>query len=39
MHMSGLFKTCFSPKGPSSADPYIKIIKKTYWVMSSLDMR
>jgi len=36
MHISDLFTTCFGPKGSSRDDPYIKITKKSYWVMSDL---
>ena len=36
MRMSDWFTTCFCPKRPSSDDTYIKITKKSYWVMSGL---
>ena len=36
MYMGDLFITCFSPKRPSSGNTYIKITKKSYWVMSGL---
>jgi len=34
MSVGDFFTTCFSPKGLSSGITYIKITKKSYWVMS-----
>jgi hypothetical protein len=34
--MGDVFTTCFVPKGSYSGNTYIKIIEKSYWVMSGL---
>lgn len=36
MYMGGLFTACFGPKGLYAVNTYIKIIKKSCWVMSGL---
>jgi hypothetical protein len=36
MYMGNLFTACFGPKGPSSANPFVKITEKSYWVMSGV---
>jgi len=36
MYMGDLFKTCFGRKGPSAVNTYIKITKKSCWVVSGL---
>ena len=36
MCMGDLFTACFGPNEPFSGNTNIKIIKKSYWVMSGL---
>jgi hypothetical protein len=39
MYMGDLFTTRFGPKGPSAVNTYIKITKKSRWVMSVLYLK